>query len=112
MKRASAKIFPKLLSFEQKQRRMDIAGEILTEDYDDRGDKRKIETGAVGDIKNAGISVLYLRRVILKGDHQIVFDILILFEKILNNCYFLITPRISSLVRGNYIRHVVFSIIS
>ena len=36
MKRASAKIFPKFLSFEQKQLRMDIAVEILTEDYDEK----------------------------------------------------------------------------
>ena len=35
MKRAAVKIVPKLLNFEQKQRRMDIAQEMLTAFNDD-----------------------------------------------------------------------------
>ena len=44
MKRAAAKIVPKLLNFEQKQHRMDIAQEMLTMFYDDPELLKKIIT--------------------------------------------------------------------
>ena len=45
MKRVAAKIFPKLLNFEQKQRRMDIAEEMLTTFNDDPDLLEKVITG-------------------------------------------------------------------
>ena len=61
IKRAAAKIVPKLLNFEQKQRRMDISQDMLTMLNDDPDllkaqkakteKKRKIEKGDVGGIK-------------------------------------------------------------
>ena len=45
MKRATAKIVSKLLNFEQKQCRMDIAQEMLTTFNDDPGMLKKITTG-------------------------------------------------------------------
>ena len=45
MKRAAAKIVPKLLSFEQKQRRMDIAKEMLTTFNDGLDLLKKVITG-------------------------------------------------------------------
>ena len=41
MKRAAVKIVPKLLNFEQKQRRMNIAQEMLTPLNDDTGCSRR-----------------------------------------------------------------------
>ena len=45
MKRAAAKIVPKLLNFKQKQRRMDIAQEILTTFNDDSDLLKKVKAG-------------------------------------------------------------------
>ena len=45
MKRAAAKIVPKLLNFEQKQRRMDIAKAMLTTFNDDPDLLKKATTG-------------------------------------------------------------------
>ena len=45
MKRAAAKIVPKLLNVEQKQRRMDITQEMLTTFNDDPDLRRKVITG-------------------------------------------------------------------
>ena len=81
MQRAAAKIAPKLLNFEQKQRRMDIAQDMLTTFNDepdllqnvitgeeswvygygikaDAQSFRKIETEAVGDTKKRVSEVL------------------------------------------------------
>ena len=45
MKRAAAKIIPKLLNFVQKQRRLDIAQEMLAKLKDDPDLLRKVITG-------------------------------------------------------------------
>ena len=45
MKHAIAKIVPKLQNFEQKQRRMDIAKEMLTRFNDDLDLLKKVTTG-------------------------------------------------------------------
>ena len=45
MKRATANIVPKLLNFEQKQRRMDVAQEMLTTFNDDPDLLKKVITG-------------------------------------------------------------------
>ena len=45
MKRAASKIVPKLLNFERKQRRMDIAQEMLTTFNDDSDVLKKVITG-------------------------------------------------------------------
>ena len=45
MKRAAAKIVPKLLNLEQKQRRMDMAQEMLTTFNDDPDVLKKFITG-------------------------------------------------------------------
>ena len=45
MKHAAAKIVPKLLNFELKQRRMDIAQEMLTTFNDDPDLLKKVITG-------------------------------------------------------------------
>ena len=45
MKSAAAKIVPKLLSFEQKQRRINIAQEMLTTFSDDSDLLKKVITG-------------------------------------------------------------------
>ena len=45
IKRAAAKIVPKLLNFEQKQRRMDIAQEVFRMINDDPDLLEKINTG-------------------------------------------------------------------
>ena len=45
MKRASAQIVPKLLNFEEKQRRMDIAQEMLTTFNDNPDLPKKVVTG-------------------------------------------------------------------
>ena len=45
MKYAAAKIVPKLLNFEQKQRRMDIAQEMLTTFNDDSDMFKKVTAG-------------------------------------------------------------------
>ena len=45
MKRAAANIVPKLLTFEHKQRRMDIAQEMLTTFNDDPDLLKKVITG-------------------------------------------------------------------
>ena len=47
MKRTAANTVPKLLNFEQKQRRMDIAQEMLTTFNDDPDLLKKIITGDV-----------------------------------------------------------------
>ena len=44
MKRATANIVPKLLNFEQKQRRMDVAQEMLTTFNDDPDLLKKVIT--------------------------------------------------------------------
>ena len=45
MKRAAAEIVPKLLNFEQKQRRLDMAQEVLTTFNDDLELLKKVITG-------------------------------------------------------------------
>ena len=45
MKRAAAKIAPKLLNFEQKQRRMDIAQDMLTTFNDEPDLLKNVTTG-------------------------------------------------------------------
>ena len=45
MKRAATKIVPKLLNFEQKQRRKDMAKEMLTTSNDDLDMLKKFITG-------------------------------------------------------------------
>ena len=45
IKRAAAKIFPKLLNFEQKQRRINIAQDMLTTFNDDPDLLKKVITG-------------------------------------------------------------------
>ena len=56
MKYAVAKIVPKLKNFEQKQRRMEIAQEILTTFNDDPDLLKKVITAGKSWVPNAQLS--------------------------------------------------------